>query len=429
MKLSSNKKIILYITIMVLIILIVVISQMVLFSYQTADDKILPGVYVNGLYVGGLKTEKAKELIENEISAYLSGSNIIIINGETELALHASDIANVDIDTLIDKAYAANRDNMPITYLDFIKMKYIPVNVTTETILDWQNIYDYIELNQHLFYAGSIDAQLVDYSYTDGQLSLSVTQSQLGYKIDVRETATAAQIALSENAEMIYAVMETLQPDTSTESLLKPASNKSVYSQIFTFVEGSPYSTVPSDIITLEDFTGPVLIMPGQSLSIKEYINYGNYTPMTYRFKQLHVPSVIYGCVLQVGLTIEEHHAASYITDEMKPYPYGQEAVLSADKDLVIKNDFAYPVILVLSYENDNNANRLTCKIYYVESSEYTYIKSVIERHDEIYNVKIYRVYANDTGGVLSRKLLEELTYPVPSEILIKEQEIIEQID
>ena len=119
----------------------------------------------------------------------------------------------------------------------------------------------------------------------------------------------------------------------------------------------------------------------------------------------------------------------SYITDEMKPYPYGQEAVLSADKDLVIKNDFAYPVILVLSYENDNNANRLTCKIYYVESLEYTYIKSVIERHDEIYNVKVYRVYANDTGGVLSRKLLEELTYPVPSEILIKEQEIIEQID
>ncbi len=80
MKLSSNKKIILYITIMVLIILIVVISQMVLFLYQTADDKILPGVYVNGLYVGGLKKEKAKELIENEISAYLSGSNIVIIN-------------------------------------------------------------------------------------------------------------------------------------------------------------------------------------------------------------------------------------------------------------------------------------------------------------------------------------------------------------
>ncbi len=199
----------------------------------------------------------------------------------------------MDIDALIDKAYAANRDNMPITYLDFIKMKYIPINVTTETILDWQNIYDYIELNQHLFYAGPVDAQLVDYSYTDGQLSLSVTQSQLGYKIDVRETATAAQIALSENAEMIYAVMETLEPDTSTESLLKLASNKSVYSQIFTFVEDSPYSTVPSDILTLEDFTDPVLIMPGQSLSIKEYINYDNYTPMTYRFKPLQVPSVI----------------------------------------------------------------------------------------------------------------------------------------
>ncbi len=429
MKMSSSKKIIIILTIIVLIILIVTISQMVLFSYQTADDKILPGVYVNGLYVGGMTKERAQQVIEDELSAYLTDNNVIIVNGEVQLTIHAADIANVDIPALTEQAYNANRETLPITYFDYIKMKYTPVNVVSAAVLDWQNIYDYIELYQHLFYTPPVQAQLVDYSYTDGQMQISVSQSQIGYKINVRETTTAAQMALAEKSDMIYAVMDVIEPDTSTESLLKLANNKIEYSQIFTFVDGSPYSTVPSDLSTLEGLTDPVLIMPGQSLSIKEYINYDNYAPLTYRFKQMHVPTIIYGCALQVGMTIEEHHTADYIADEMKNYPYGQEAVLSADKDLVIKNDFSYPVIMVLAYENENGAQRFTCKIYYVESLDYTYIKSVIERHDTLYTVNVYRVYANDTGGVLSRTLLEEATYPVPQEILNKEQEIIEQFD
>ena len=308
-------------------------------------------------------------------------------------------------------------------------MKYRPVNIVSASILDWQNIYNYIELYQHLFYTAPVEASLVDYSYENNQMQLSVTQSHLGSKINVRDTTNAAQQALSEKSDMIYAIMDVIEPDTSTESLLKLANNKAVYSQIFTFVDGSPYSNVPDDLTELDDITSPVLIMPGQSLSIKEYINYDSYMPLTYRFKQLHVPTIIYGCAMQVGLTAEEHHTADYIADEMKNYPYGQEAVLSADKDLILKNDFSYPVIMVLAYENDNGAQRLTCKIYYVESLEYTYVKSYIEEHDTFYNVKVYRIYTNDANEVLKSTMLLETTYPIPQEILNKEQEIIEEIN
>ena len=169
--------------------------------------------------------------------------------------------------------------------------------------------------------------------------------------------------------------------------------------------------------------------MPEQSISIKEFMNYESYNPKISSFKQLHIPTIIYGCALQVGLVVEEHHTYNYIIDDMDAYPYGQEAVLAADRDLILKNNFAYPIIMVLAYESQNNSHRLTCKIYHVESLEYTYIKSIIERHDEYYNVKVYRVYANDSGGVLSRTLLEEHTYPVPFEIIRKEDEIIEPID
>ena len=93
----------------ILIILIVIISQMVLFSYQTADDKILPGVYVNGLYVGGMTKEKARSVIENKLSDYLTDNKVIIVNGETQLTIYASDISNVDIEALTEQAFQANR--------------------------------------------------------------------------------------------------------------------------------------------------------------------------------------------------------------------------------------------------------------------------------------------------------------------------------
>ena len=84
---------------------------------------------------------------------------------------------------------------------------------------------------------------------------------------------------------------------------------------------------------------------------------------------------------------------------------------------------------MVLAYENDNGAQRLTCKIYYVESLEYTYVKSYIEEHDTFYNVKVYRIYTNDANEVLKSTMLLETTYPIPQEILNKEQEIIEEIN
>jgi len=428
MKLSSNQKILLYCTIIAFIVIIVVLSQMVLFSYQTSDDKIMPGVYINGFYVGGMAQQEAHDAITNELAEYILDNDAVVVNGETQLTVHASDISDIDVDELVDEAYNTYRDGNEITYFDFFMMKFKPHNIETTAVLDWQNIYDFIETNQDMFYLGATDAQLLDYSFEDNQLKLIIAPSDNGYKINIRETTTAVQDALLNHTQYVYAIMDEILPNISTDSLMQMTDNPIKYSQHIPVKYGEKYYLAPKDMQLIDDLTEPALVMPGQSLSIKDFMLYDAYEPQIDSFKSLHVPSIIYGCALQVGLTIDEHHVPYYITDDMGFYPLGQEAILAADRDLVITNNFSYPIIVALSYEDDNFCYRLTCKIYTVESLEYTYAKSLIEEHDGMYQVKVYRVYANDTGGVLSRTLLEEHEYPIPPKANDIEEEIVEQI-
>jgi len=410
---SSIKKIILFSTLMVFVILVTVLSQIVLFSYQISGDKIMPGVYADGFYVGGMAKEEAMQKISDELSAYLLNNSAQIVNDDTMIEIFAEDVADVDVDKITEQIYNANRESLPITYFDFLKMKFTPVNIETSVIINWQKIYNLIEVNQHLFYTAPVDAQLMDYSIENGQLVLTISPSQIGYQINVRETATVLQHALASGESTVYAVMEVIEPTISTESLQKMANSPAEYAQFFPVIEDGKFFYSTIDLQRVAELAQPVLVMPGQSISIKEFINYDEYNSIVNSIKKIHIPSVIYGCALQLGLEITEHYTSTYINSDMSIYPYGQEAVLDNGKDLVITNNFDHPVIFALSYNDSDGTNQLVCKIYNSEPVHYTYVKSVIEQHDQIYNVKVYRVYANDTGGVLSRTLLDEYDYPV----------------
>ncbi|MBN2878022.1 MAG: VanW family protein [Clostridia bacterium] len=411
---SSIKKIILFSTLMVFVILVSVLSQIVLFSYQISGDKIMPGVYADGFYLGGMAKEEAAQKISDELSSYLLNNSAKIINGDTIIEIFAEDVADVDVDKITEQIYNANRENLPITYFDFLKMKFSPVNIETSVIINWQKIYNLIEMNQHLFYTAPVDAQLIDYSIEDDKLMLTISPSQIGYQINIRETATLLQHALANGESSIYAVMEVIEPVISTESLQKMANAPAEYAQFFPVIEDGKFYYSTIDLPRAAELAQPALVMPGQSISIKEFIHFDEYNSIVNSIKKIHISSVIYGCALQLGLEVTEHHTSTYINSDMAIYPYGQEAVLDSGKDLVITNNFDHPVIFALSYSDLNGTNQLVCKIYNSEPINYTYVKSVIEQHDLVYNVKVYRVYANDTGGVLSRTLLDEYDYPVP---------------
>ncbi|MEX1377354.1 MAG: hypothetical protein AB1Z23_07735 [Eubacteriales bacterium] len=414
MKLSTNNRIILYITLIVLIIVVSVLSQMILFSYSTSSDKILPGVYINNVYVGGMTKEQATQALSSDLAQYLFDNNTVVINGDVQLQISAYEIANIDIDALVEKAYMTHRENQEITYFDYIKMKFKPTTIKTEAILDWQKIYNILEMNQHLFYKAPVDAILLDYSFLGGKLNTFASPDEDGYKINVWQTAKAVQESLANRQGTTYAVLDSIEPVITTQSILSMAENPITYTQVFPSEDQNAYNKYQNDLDTLNQHVQPSLLMPGQSISIKALINYDTYNPIRASFKTVHIPSIIYSCSLQSGLEIAEHHNSPRITKESEIYPYGQEAILDDEKDLVITNMFSHPVIIDLYHDNSNNSHKIVCRIYSAEKMEYTYIKSVIEQHDTTYYVKVYRVYANDTGGVLSRTLLAEQIYPVP---------------
>ncbi len=429
MKIHGTRKIILYITIIMLVIVVSILSQIILFSYSISENRILPGVYINDFYVGGKTKDEAYEALDNNLAELLLNNNTTIRNGDAEFTIHASDIANIDINALVDEAYMARRENKKINYFQFLKMKLSPVNIKSPAILDWQNIYDSIEMEQHLFYMSPVDAQLLDYSFIDGQLKVIASPSENGYCIDVYDTATAVQHSLANHIEYTDAVMEILEPSVRTEELITMGDNPISYSQVFPETEDGKFKNIQQSLSQLNTYTEPMLIVPGQSVSIKEFIHYNEYNPDIHSIKQIHIPSVIYGCALHLGLTADKHKTSDYITEDMDYYAYGQEATLTETDDLILTNNFSYPVIIDLKYDNTGYSSKLVCKIYYVQSLEYTYIRSVIEKQDSMYYVKVYRIYANDTGGVLSRTLLDEHYYPIPVKKPEVSEENIEQGD
>lgn len=426
MKLSNKKKTILYIVLILLLILICIFSQILWYTFHTEEDIILPGVYVNNLYVGSMTKSEATKIVSDDLSGFLDTAKTTIVNGDKEYTIFVSDIANIDVNSLVEQAYSVGRSNSFNGYLDVLIMKFSPMNIETSAEVDWNNIYDLLFSKKEVFHIPPINSQLMEYSFIDSELKLVVAPSSDGFELNVASTTSMVQEALIDGTSHIYATMQTVYPDITTSSLMQMTKTPFVYSQVFPIGENSIYNNIQYDLQKADEITEPILLSPNQSISIKEYINYDSFHPSIYSVKQIHIPSIIYACAMQVGLIASEHNVSQHITNETKLYSYGQEAIIDKNKDLILTNTFDSPVIIDLIYDNTIEPQQLVCKIYSADSLEFTYLKSVIEEHAETYIVKVYRVYANDTGGVLSRQLLEQHTYPIPPKEDPEEEEIIE---
>jgi vancomycin resistance protein YoaR len=101
-------------------------------------DKILPGVIVRGVYIGGLNKSEALQKLNNKTSSYLDGTVTYFVDGEARTFKPSEIGVSFDNNVIVDEAYATGRsgnllaDMAVQTALPFTSEDLMQINLDQE---------------------------------------------------------------------------------------------------------------------------------------------------------------------------------------------------------------------------------------------------------------------------------------------------------
>lgn len=413
MKLNSNAKNIIYICSIIMVLFVVTIVNALWYNHWNGDEIIVNGVYVDDVHVGGLTIDEAQNVIENHVNIYLEETSVTITNGETQAVIPAIEIAQYDTYALAVEAYDISRkDRWWDSYKAIFTIKYKKHIIEANAIIDKDKIYDHIKAIESLFYIKPIDSTIETFSFINNIPKIVAKPSKMGYYINVDKTTENVFTAFSNKENHVNAYMEQLQPDILSEDLI----NMSIYEHIQTYEMCVNSSTLTQEFFTVVENCKPALLHSGDSLSIKEYLDYNKYAGLETNVVSLYIPSAIYVASVKAELDIIKRSTGSYIPESM--YQPGQEAVLSHNQDLIIKNNKNYPMILVIEFNRKAEPFKLSCKVYSPIHDKFIYVRSYATHYDDRTEVNVFRVYANDTGGIIGRELIDTIQY-LPTPVIV----------
>lgn len=103
--------------------------------YISSSDKIITGMYIQGVEVSGLTQKQAIEKVQNEFKKVLP-NNLTVVHNEYETQLNLEDLGtDLNIEEAVNRAYNIGRDsnifkNMGIITKNLIKAYNLGINVT-----------------------------------------------------------------------------------------------------------------------------------------------------------------------------------------------------------------------------------------------------------------------------------------------------------
>lgn len=111
-KQKKEKKILKKIIITVLITVVAVLAAFSAYAFSLPKDKIVNGIKINGVYVGGMTAEEASELLEKVNT--LSNNSFVLRSGEVSQSISTAEInAQLDKDATVKKAFSFAKSKNP----------------------------------------------------------------------------------------------------------------------------------------------------------------------------------------------------------------------------------------------------------------------------------------------------------------------------
>ncbi len=274
-------------------------------------DDIYTGITIDGIDVGGLSKEEAKDKILTAKADELEGKNININVEDKNYTFELKSLDHkMDVDKAINEAYEYAREGeLEERYNKLEALKENPLNVVIDKEIDYSHVDDFVAK-----IASEIDTEAVNAEFSVNNGKITSTESKDGKKLDREKLKNDILDAINNSTDTITASVETIEPEKKH-----------------------------SDLERINGLIG--------SFTTDEYENgLGGGMCQT--------STTLYNALVRAGVKILERHphsrAANYV-------PKGQDcAVWKGSKNLRFQNSYDFPIYIDSSVTN----NKVTFYVY-----------------------------------------------------------------
>ena len=183
-------------------------------------NKVLPGVSVRGINIGGLTVDQAITRLDAQTSQYLKSDVSYMLNGNASILKPEQLGINFDNREMANRAFMIGRENDIVTdiatqvTLPFAKEDIMQINVDRElfsnSLIEFNNI-------------SAKPSQNAFYSFKDGKIS--VTEGKTGQKIDMGLAILGLTRQLSDLKSSIEMPIDTVPPSLTNDLLQRQLSS------------------------------------------------------------------------------------------------------------------------------------------------------------------------------------------------------------
>lgn len=329
------------------------------------SDKIYENISLDGIDVGGLSKEEAKEKVLSAKASDLEDKNINIAVEDKNYTFELKNLDHkMDIDKALDEAYNYAREGeLEERYNKLEALKENPLDITIDKEIDYSHVDEFVSK-----IASETNSEAVNAEFSVKNGKITSTESKDGKKLDSEKLKNDIIDAINNSKENIIASVETIEPEKKHSELEK--INGLIGS--FTTDISTSSNERKTNIRVSSNTVSKKLLLPGESFNFNNAI--GDVSTAK-GYKNAHVlkggeyedglgggmcqtSTTLYNALIRAGVKIIERHphsrAASYV-------PKGQDcAVWRGTKNLRFKNDFDFPIYIDSSVTN----NKVTFYVY-----------------------------------------------------------------
>lgn len=195
------------------------------------QDVIFPGVFIDGVHVGGMTIEEARTAMTTQGSEHANVFSVNVSIGDKTWVVDTSNVPSTrDLGNVLQQAYAIGRTNTTSIHIsdrtpfkqrvDTINsLQQEGINLTTTTTYDKQAVWAIVEDISAYVTREPIDAQILSFDYKTR--SFTFTQDQPGVTIDKNQLFTLICAELDKGSKGVTVSVPPVitQASVTTESL------------------------------------------------------------------------------------------------------------------------------------------------------------------------------------------------------------------
>jgi len=345
-----------------------------------AEDTIYPGVYVDGVHVGGMTLEEARQAISTQTPRAASDFSVTVQIGNMRWTIDSSRVPlNRNIDSVLERAYAYGRQNTVASTLvtrstpfqervnAAMNLRQNPVVLTTAMSYDREVVRQLTDSIVAYINRDAIDATVASFDFVNR--TFTFTEEAYGVRVDGDELyrQVTAKLDAGDYGSVLTFEPEVIMPRYTKVELMNSYKLLAAYT-----TETTSNANRNTNVRLSAEAINGTVVMPGETFSFNratgERLEEKGYKPAAAISGGQSVDEVGGGVCQTSGTLFNAVARADLQIVERSPHAWpstyvqkGMDATVNwPNLDFKFKNNKETPIFIVSYYNN----RKVTCEVY-----------------------------------------------------------------